>query len=169
MNISLKLNIKPWETLVIGLKNSMAASDRMLKKAILFVWPRESASHFEQEVGFAGPWAPWKESTRRQRISHEIATASSAGIKRARAAGIREGGKLLQMTGKLRTQTMLDPILQSIPNGLKLISPTPYSGYLDEGTSNMEARPFMWLGDDAQELLGKLFLDGLMERVGGTE
>ena len=152
MNIELKLDDVGWRTWIKQAVNALAASNTTLKKAMLIVWPRESGSHFREEMGFAGPWAPWKPSYRKhmERIG-------------------KGDNRLLQDIGTLRQQTTLDPEMVQLPNGLKVISPTPYSGYLDEGTPNMVARPFMWLGEDAQENLSKIFAHKLWGEAGGAD
>lgn len=166
MNVLLNLEDASWKNFVSRTLAVLRSPDNLLKRAFLIVWPKDAKDHFEQEMGWDGHWAPWKESTRRQRMAHELATATSAGIKRRQAAGVRAGGRLLQITGRLRTQTVQEPIFTQLPHGLKVESPTPYSGYLDEGTERMQARPFMWLGDDAQELMSKVFADALGEASG---
>lgn len=169
MNFTLKLDDTAWTTFLDKTKNALAISNTIFKKAILMVWPGEIASHFDQEMGYEGAWAAWKTSTRSARIMHEIRTASAEGVARARAAGVRRGGKLLQVTGRLRTETTQEPILTEVESGMKIESPTHYSGFLDEGTKNMVARPFMWLGDDAQENLAKIFGDALWGEAGGAD
>lgn len=169
MNISLKLDDASWTSWMGQLRNALAGSNTLLKKALLIVWPREAASHWDQEMGWDGPWAPWKDSTRRQRIAHEIRTTTAKQRVHARSSMVREGGALLVVSGRLRTQTMQEPIMRELPGGVEIVSPTPYSGFLDEGTENMAARPFMWLGDDAQENMAKIFLDGLEKQTGGTD
>lgn len=167
MNIQLKLDDANWTTFLKMFSSAVSGADTFLKKAFLVVWPRESARHFEEEIGPGGRWEPWKASTRKQRIAHEIATTSARQRAVARSSFIRQGGKLLQISGKLRTQTTLDPEFVELPNGLKVISPTPYSGYLDEGTSKMVARPFMWLGDSSQDLLADVLIKGIWDKAGG--
>lgn len=184
MNITVKMDDTNWQNFARRAINILKSSNGLLKKAFLVVWPAEAAKHFDNEEGWNGPWAPWKESTRSSRIVHEIRSAlgrqhakgrlSDADTARgARKVGARQakdyargrvygrGGKLLQVSGRLRTQTANDPIFTWTGKGLKVESPTPYSGFLDEGTKFMEARPFMWLGDDAQDTLSKVFADGL--------
>lgn len=169
MKISLKVDDSGWRAFFDEITSALKNSDTIFKKALLIVWPRDAAQHFDREEGWNGPWAPWKEATRRQRISHEIRTATATGRRQAKSEGTRAGGKLLQMSGRLRTQTVLDPEMRYVPGGIEVLSPTPYSGFLDEGTKNMEARPFMWLGDDAMDSLSKIFLEELGEKFGGTD
>ena len=168
MNIEMKLDATGWGNFIKRATQILSSSDSLLKRAFLVVWPKEAASHFDREEGWEGKWAEWKASTRAQRIGHEIRTASAKGIARARKANIRPGGKLLQVSGRLRTETVLEPIMTHIPGGMKVESPTPYSGFLDEGTSKMVARPFMWLGDDAQETMSKVFAEALGDSLGGS-
>lgn len=192
MNFSLKLDDTNWQNFLGRAYNVLRSKDSLLKRAFLTIWPQEAASHFDEEMGVDGPWAPWKTSTRAQRIVHEIRTAlgrqhaegrltkaemakgarKTANLRgREYAAGnvIRQGGKLLQVTGRLRTETVQEPILTYSMGQLVVESPTPYSGYLDEGTENMVARPFMWLGEEAQDNLSQVFLEMLGEGVGGLD
>jgi phage gpG-like protein len=169
VNISLKVDDGAWQHFVAKLQYALGTTDTIFKKALQIIWPREIASHFDQEMGYEGAWAAWKSSTRSARIVHEIRTASTAGLKRASKAGVRPGGKLLQVSGRLRTEITQHPILSAISGGMKVESPTPYSGYLDEGTSKMVARPFMWLGEDAQDNLAKIFTDSLWGEAGGAD
>ena len=152
MNIQLKIEDSRWKGFISGLSKGLGDVNTLFKKAFLIVWPRESADHFDQELGFDGPWAQWSPSYAQfmERIG-------------------KGGNKLLQDTGRLRTQTVQNPILTSLPNGLKVESETPYSGFLDEGTSKMPARPFMWLGDESQDRLAKILVDGLFLQAGGTD
>ena len=198
MNFTLKQDDKDWQGFLKRARAILKAPDSLLKKAFLVGWPQESKSHFDQEEGFDGPWAPWKESTRSSRIVHEIRSAigkqhapgrlSSAERERgdrkvaarqardsARGKSYRRGGKLLQVTGRLRTETAMNPIMRYTRRGLLVESPTPYSGYLDEGTKHddgtklMEARPFMWLGEEAQDRLADVFSSFLLNNsIGGS-
>lgn len=163
MNVQLKIEDASWTSFINTLRNALQSSDTYLKKAFQVIWPKEAASHFEQEMGPDGHWEPWKESTRAGRIAHEKKHTSARQRAFARTAFIREGGLLLQVTGRLRTETVQEPEMVESMTGLKVLSPTPYSGFLDEGTDKMVARPFMWLGEDAQVL----FADTLEEMIFG--
>lgn len=163
MNISLKLDDAGWTQWMGQLRNALSGKESILKKALLIVWPRDVANHFDQEVGWDGKWAPWADSTRQSRIAHELSVLNGK-----RSPGrTSPGGKILHVSGRLRTETVQEPILTSFLGGLKVESPTPYSGYLDEGTERMPARPFMWLGDDAQETMSQIFLDQWTGEKGG--
>ena len=54
-----------WQAFIAAIRNGLKTSDTMLKKAFLIIWPREEARIFDSESGPEGPWAPWKNSTRR--------------------------------------------------------------------------------------------------------
>lgn len=200
MNIQLKIDDTDWQNFFERLYTVVKSPDTLLKRAFLMIWPQEAASHFDQEQGFNGPWAPWKGSTRNSRIIHEIRSAIGKQHKKPseedmrlprltmkqKAAGQRKvsekqgqlysqgklsrlGGKLLQVSGRLRTETVHEPILTQTWAGLKVESPTPYSGWLDEGTKYMDARPFMWLGDSAQENLSQVFAELIGDAAGGMD
>lgn len=168
MGMNVKFDDGGWGNMLNILRSDLLRGESILKKSLLMVWPKDIASHFDDEMGFDGQWAPWAESTRNSRIAHEIAALGSARKARetqaknyAQGNPVRSGGKILDIDGKLRTQTIQDPILTWIVGGLRVESPTPYSGYLDEGTPRMPARPFMWLSDDAQETMAQIFLDAI--------
>ena len=192
MNVNLDFEDSSWQAFLAALKNALKSSDTLLKKAFLVIWPREESRIFQEEMGPDGPWAPWKDSTKRQRMVHELRSAigkahSSGSLtysQRARAeskvrgrqaalyaggTSVRRGGKLLQVSGRLRTQSIQNPIVKDLGGGLEVQSPTPYSGYLDEGTKRMEARPFMWLGDDAQDNMMQVLADSIWQQSGGDE
>lgn len=192
MNIAIRMEDTDWSNFMDRAKAILGSSDSLLKRAFLVVWPGEAASHFSQELGWDGPWAPWKRSSAAARISHEVRAvlgkqhadgrlSAADRLKGERKASTRRakdysrgnvhqaGGKLLQVSGRLRTETINEPIFTQLSGGLKVESPTPYSGWLDEGTSKMVARPFMWLGDEAQETLSRVFADYLGDAVGGTD
>lgn len=192
MNVTVKIDDTNWQNFLTRAARILRSSDGLLKRAILAVWPKEIASHFDQEQGYDGKWAPWKDSTRSQRIVHEIRSAlggqhsggrlsAKAMAKGARKADnrraqlyarghvVQRGGKLLQKSVRLRDETVQEPILTQMLGAVKIQSPTPYSGFLDEGTKHMEARPFMWLGDEAQDNLSHVFMDLIGDEVGGLD
>ncbi len=169
MNVQLKLNDMGWQTFFAGLKDAIRDSNTLLKKAFIIIWPKEEARIFDEEMGPDGRWAPWKNSTRQGRIVHEIQTTTAKQRAFAKTSFVREGGKLLVKSGRLRTETIQNPEMVELPDGLKVLSPTPYSGFLDEGTSKMVARPFMWLGDEAQGTLADILMGQIMDQAGGTD
>ena len=152
MNVKLHLEDKVWQNFVDKLNSGFGTAATLLKKAFLIIWPRESAGHFEAESGPEGGWP---------------ALSPVYAAMRAR----REGGgfKMLQISGFLRKSTTLNPKLVEFPQGLEAISDVPYSGYLDEGTSRMPSRPFMWLGDNAQQNIMNTIMEAILNNAGGTD
>lgn len=149
MNVKLKLEDKGWQDYIRGLVKVLSAPDEYLKKAFLIIWEKEAASHFDNEEGPSGAWAPWSPSY-------------AAYMDR-----IGQGGnKILQRSGEMKKRTLKDPEIVRSRRGLEVFSPIEYSGWLDEGNESgtLPPRPFMWLGDDAQErmanVLGEMLYGG---------
>ena len=96
--------------------------------------------HFRNEEGPEGPWAQRKEPYR----------------SRMERAGYR---KLLQVTGNLRGSIVPGNMERASKDTIKIHANAPYSGWLDEGTSVMRERPFMWASGFAQDKMLDLVLE----------
>ena len=130
----------------------LGTANTLFKKAFLIVWPKEAQDHFEKEEGPEGSWP---------------SLSAVYAARRAKEEGA--GYRLLQIRGKLRQKTAFRPQVEELPLGIRAFSPVPWSGYLDEGTNKMPARPFMWLGGEAQQILVDTIMEGLLKQVGGTD
>ncbi len=119
-----------------------------LISAIVF---KDIMDHFKQEVGPKGSWAPWS------KIYEEHMQNIGRG-----------NNKKLQFNGRMR-QTFTPQNYRNTDTGVlwynnaKTKSGFPYAKAHNEGTSNMPARPFMWLSEKGLDAVSLQTLQYLTE------
>lgn len=155
------LNDKEWRDF---LKSALAKSQdfgKYLMAAANIFGFKDVIDHFDREQGPEGPWPARSEATNR---AYDIMGGSYS-----------SSNKLLQLTGRLRGSFLPGSsyIKQMNRLSVKLYSdPTvEYARVHDEGSNNIPQREFMWLSDNAKEMILTMLLDQLAGDVtspGGT-
>lgn len=138
------LDTKEWDSFISGVSGKMKDVAGLLSAAANMFAFKDIIDHFSKEEGPDGRWADRKEPYK--------------------SLMERKGyTKILQVTGNLRQSISPANMSRSGRNSITIFANAPYSGALDEGTSNMKARPFMWLSDDVQQKMVDAILAMAME------
>lgn len=125
----------------------VATADRNYATALSAVVFRDIMQHFSDERGPDGAWHPWSQAYQ----AHME--------KRGKA-----GNKILQDTGRLR-QSFTPQNWRQVSEGILWFNAArtstgfPYAAAHDRGGPVLPKRPFMWLGRDAKETMGRVTLD----------
>ena len=162
MAAEVRLDLGQWETSLSKAIKLMGQKESLLERAFKIRGIQDIQQHFKSEKSPEGErWAPWKPAYARWRQAYSARRASSRAKRAASTRGRPVGpGLILQLSGYLR-KTMLAPVLRSSPGVLKVEAVPGYSGYLDEGTDNMKARPFMGLSSKAKDDMQNIILTAI--------
>lgn len=152
-NVAIKLDISQWDMFLLGLTNSLKSTSAYLQAAANTIGFKDIIDHFTKETDENEKWPPRAPSTQKMYA-----------MLNKKSATYNPSNKLLQLTG--RTRSSLLPGRNNAKrygtHSVQIIAGTNYSGYLDEGTRNMPARPFMWFSSGAQEVMAQMVLDLLL-------
>lgn len=129
----------------------------VLKALVTTVGFKNVIKHFQDEEGPRMSWPKRKESTQSQYAKRG-----------KRSAVYNPSNKLLQLTGHLRQNFRVSNVRTS-SDSATLFNPVKYAHRHDKGTEGMPKRQFMWLDNDAKELISKGFWTKVMEGQGFRE
>jgi len=159
---SVTLDLSSWDLFIKSLQGSLKTTVPYLKASYNTRGFKDIIDHFEKEEGTQGKWEPRADST--QAMYAAISSGRRKPPAGGRAGSYDPGNKLLQLTGKTR-QSILPGVVSIRPKSVHAIvieAKTAYSGFLDEGTSKMPARPFMWISGGAHDDISAMVLDLLL-------
>lgn len=125
---------KEWQEMIREIEKNVKDPKPVLRAAFGTRGFRDIIQHFENEESPEGNWIPSKRA-------------------------MREHGKTLQDTGRLRGGFSPGNIKDKGRDAIVFFNPVPYSAQHDEGTETIPQREFMWLSDEAQEDMLKIILD----------
>jgi phage gpG-like protein len=161
-SFELKLDTSKWNEVMarLGDKSNWRSILRRVASVVAF---KDVIAHFKDEKGPDGAWAEWSPSYKRQRerIADRLATPSAR--RRASRAGVKPVAfsKKLVLTGTLR-QSFMTPFDRPSGNEVSvLVNHTPYARRHDLGGGNVPQRQFMWLSNNALDLIASNFLFSL--------
>lgn len=145
---------------------------KILRSVAAVISFKDVHDHFKRESGPKGAWKEWSPAykNRREKMSAKFATPSAK--RRAAASGKKpvDFSKKLVLTGTLQQSFITTSgRLAGSDRGndvAVLINPVVYANRHDQGTKGMPQRQFMWLSNNAMELIAKNFLFSLQRSSG---
>lgn len=154
----------------LKLLESMIAKGRQFDKLLIAAFMtygfKDIISHFRDEEGPQGKWAPRSPWT--QKMYAQIAEGEREPPDGMRRGSFSPSNKLLQLTGQMR-QSISGGTSQNIQShgrdAILVKSHVEYSGKHDEGdpANRIPQRQFMWLSDRATSDMGDAILRLLMD------
>ncbi len=161
-----ELDMTEWDVFLSKTAVNFKRAQAHLRVAAQAFAFQDIISHFRDEQGPDGAWAP-RSGTTQARYAM-IQSGQWKPPRGARAGSFNPTNKLLQLTGNLRKSLL--PTEGEIKNigsdGVMLFSNTEYSGRHDRGGGGIPARPFMWLSEQVQEKMVNTVLQLILEDDG---
>lgn len=132
---------------------------KLLRAAFNTVGFANVIKHFSDEEGPTGSWNPRAQST--NNFYDAVSSGRRKPPKGIPKGAFSSGNKLLQMTGKMRQSLLPSNVTDLSKDSIMFFTNHPYSRAHDEGNTktNLPARSFMWLSDQAQETMAEVVLD----------
>lgn len=129
---------------------------------------RDIVDHFKQEEGPDGAWQ--KRSRYTDAYYDNVSQGKADPFPGTSRGSYSSSNKLLQLTGRLR-QSLARPggnVKEMGRDAIMIFSNIEYSGKHDRGetASRLPKREFMWLSDKAQEDMGGMLLNMIMDEAG---
>lgn len=163
MSTEIKLDTSGWDSMLKRLSDKVNWK-KMLRSIAAVVSYKDVQDHFKKEAGPSGGWKAWSEPYKKFRQGVSARKASASGKKRAAKQGKSPAGlaKILHLEGNLQ-QSFITSSGQLAgsdkgENVAVLINPVKYAHRHDQGTKGMPQRQFMWLSNNAMDLIAKNFL-----------
>ena len=160
-NADIRFEDNEWRKFLANVIGSMKDTSAILGVAYATKGIADIMQHFRDESGPSSPWRPRKASTDERYA--KIAAGIWKNPKGTSRAQFNPSNKILQMTGTLRNSFLRNGWKKKSNTSIEAFSNDVKSRAHDEGypEKNIPARPFMWLSNDAKEVMAQIILDKL--------
>jgi hypothetical protein len=164
LNATISIDLTEWNSFLTSLGTNIKSTAPYLQTGANTFGFANVIRHFEDEQGPDSPWEPRTPGT--QAMYAAIQNGTRQAPSGGRKGSYSPSNKLLQLTGRTKQSVLpgRGEIKRLNTHAVKLIAGTEYSGYINDGTNRMAARPFMWFDDRTVDMIGEYVLDSVMKK-----
>ena len=161
--LRLELKDEAWREFISNIDSRLKNPNKLLRTIYFTYGFKDIVQHFRDEEGSEGKWPPRSDRT------NEMYDRINKG-KGKNAGSYRSSNKLLQLTGKLRSSLLYGEERannSSVTNhgqyAISIFSNVKYAGVHNYGYKNIPQREYLWLSENAQELMCRGILNFVIE------